>query len=803
MPSLPPTTGSGSASILGTKRKLDPLSEGDSVNAGPVTGSVGDYFNPDAPSIGNTVRTNASSSSLNNGPTAAAPVPLTKRRASQPSIKTVAGEGEVVGLLPTPSTTVSAVNSGASGSATSSERRSSNDSSEAVANGATGATQGNAHVPSYAGSNYTTSSLPMSNVVVPEEGTRYANITPRQIAPLPHETQLEVDTKPGYAFPPPQQRQMLDERMSSAPEMHGQATSLPPSSSSYYETQPSYSNQHPASAAYGPASIQTRIPAQGPLPPDLRSRASTIFGGPPARPMYAANGTPLNASGMAGGKMSPIDHLKLPPAPGGNPPMYSGSMAGVKDGGIPSRPGLAPQSSSQSQVTSTLPYARSPALKVSHKIAERKRRKEMKELFDELRDSIPSMSPNSTTTTIVNGVAVTVPNNNPPPPADVGGRGIKSSKWEVLAKAVEYIAKLQYENAELSNSVIELQRLNQAFQDELSLIKGGGAAPAGGATAPSSFENTGDGMQAGSVAGSIGFSSDPQLYPHHQPHPLYPGGSASVNPSPSPVSVHSMPPLTHHPNSMPAAIGHHHSGSSQSPMPMHQSPLGPNQQQPHPPNATPGLHPISAPPHMASHSFFSPGPGGLSGGVNNDNTASQFSHPNQRHFAIHSQTHSRNVSLGSNSGLSAQNQGHFEHAGSAPPALQQHPHHQQSSLGQSNMQMYPSHHHQTSGSFSGGTGDLGNGQYGQQVPRPGSIRSFNSNQSILSAHSQHSHHPSHSPASVHAGIQSVQQQQDGNATWGSSSPFQQQIQPPGSRNGTVPPGSAQATPMMSPSNASY
>lgn len=52
------------------------------------------------------------------------------------------------------------------------------------------------------------------------------------------------------------------------------------------------------------------------------------------------------------------------------------------------------------------PYARSPEMRVSHKMAERKRRKEMRDLFDELRDCMPVE------------------------------RGMKASKWETLTAAV-------------------------------------------------------------------------------------------------------------------------------------------------------------------------------------------------------------------------------------------------------------------------------------------------------------------------------------------------------------------------------
>jgi hypothetical protein len=434
----------------------------------------------------------------------------------------------------------------------------------------------------------------------------------------------------------------------------------------------------------------------------------------------------------------------------------------------------------------------------------------MKELFDELRDCVPTVPGSSTP-----GAAAPAP-----PPADVGGRGIKSSKWEILAKAIEYINKLQYEHQELSNQVIELQGLNQAFQEELHAIKNGhgGIASADG---PLTGQFSGVEGAAGSIAGdassvvsngppSAGLMhySDPShgrsyaqqstAYQQSQTHQV-----SSVDPSPSPASGHVMPPLQHQSHSMPAVIGHH---PVLSPVPaLHHSH---SQSHAHSASQSPMQYPISAPPHLQTH-FLGPN-------IGNEHSpqqpfGQQIRQHHQTYLPAH-QHHQRTLS----------NPSQFEHAGSAPPTLQQHPHQQvqfhpgQSILGNNSVANSPVPTHQNLGFLPQSSQYQSNGSLppdpkhgraifstqGQGQHRPASsLRSHTSNQSI---HSLHSVSPQ--PQHIQLQHQQAMQQRHHNVMQEDWSPAytSPRALPSQTSNPTAPgPTSQSATPMMSSVNAGY
>ncbi|GAA5889535.1 hypothetical protein JCM8208_001053 [Rhodotorula glutinis] len=152
-----------------------------------------------------------------------------------------------------------------------------------------------------------------------------------------------------------------------------------------------------------------------PPPPQQQPHQPHTSGPPPGPPApWARGGPPVPPPGLAVSRHNSSGSVGLDPssayAPGQGPP------------------------------SKETPYSRSPELRVSHKLAERKRRKEMAQLFEDLREQLPF------------------------------DRGLKASKWEILSKANEYVASLKAFTEELIND-------NRALREHFNLPPGPSAPP--------------------------------------------------------------------------------------------------------------------------------------------------------------------------------------------------------------------------------------------------------------------------------------------------------------------------------------
>ncbi|KAF1813647.1 hypothetical protein P152DRAFT_501047 [Eremomyces bilateralis CBS 781.70] len=167
-------------------------------------------------------------------------------------------------------------------------------------------------------------------------------------------------------------------------------------------------------------------------------------------------------------------------------------------------------------------YSRTPALRVSHKMAERKRRSEMKQLFDELNAILP---------------------NSP---------GGKSSKWEVLTKSIDHIRSLKVGDAHLRRDHDRLADTTRHLEDENRHLRAEihalwqHAHRNDPSVSPASFGPFTN-VAAHEPSAPVVNGGGPRQGPHppppsQQPHPQQAGQTPGVSPPQAPLPQGAAPP---------------------------------------------------------------------------------------------------------------------------------------------------------------------------------------------------------------------------------------------------------------------